>query len=436
MTPEQAIDRSRTGTIHTHVDYYWRGVLVDSADVPWDAVLSYEQNLRPVSQTNPLRPDGTRAPGNWEHKWFDSRHPHTAAGTPVRWTRTYSSIEMEKYSAQRFAPLNGDPGRMAETVGVPWVRGNPGDAFPYDLESLARTRTIAKLMEQKLELGTMLGEAAETARGITSLCGDVLDFIETSHRLVKGGPKAAVEVLERIKTTNRQKLKRQLERKLNSGERSLVNRYLEFQFGIKPLVGDIADSSSVLDELVNDEEVVSPGKFRVASGAQLIEVDEATLQAFNDYNSLSAIVPVWRRSRCRISCVYEVDVQRSRLAQQLGATNSFSVGWELIPFSWLGDYVIGTGDWIKSLFPVEGANFFEGSITYMQEAEPVGNGRIVSSAQSLDTHPPLIFPFKLGRMQRDTLGYLLPAFRPAFKRSLGVLQMGNSLAAFRQLLRG
>lgn len=435
MTPEQTTDRSRTGTVHTHVKKYWRGVLFYEGDEPWTGVLSYEQNLRPASQTNPVRADGTRAPINWTHKWFDSRHPHTAAGTPVRWFRN-DYPETSIYEAHRFAPLNGDPGRLAAAVGVPWVRGAVGDRFPYDVESLARTRTIAKLMDQKLELGTMLGEAAETARGVSSLCGDVLDFIETSHRLVKGGPKGAVEVLRRIKTTNRQRLKRQLEHKLNSGERSLVNRYLEFQFGIKPLISDIADSSEVLDELVNGDEAASPGKFRVASGAELMRVIETTLQATNQYNTLEVRVPVWQRSRCRISCVYEVDVQRTSLAQRLGATNSFSVGWELIPFSWLGDYVIGVGDWIKSLFPVEGADFLEGSITYMQEAEPVGTGRIVSSGQQLLSHPEMRFPFKLGRMQRDTLEYLLPAFRPAFKRSLGLPQMGNAVAAFRQLLRG
>ena len=430
MTPEQEVDRARMGTWTTLEKIYWRGDLIEENEHVVTAPLSYERELRPASISNPLRIDGSRALSAWEHRWANSRRFIGASKTVV----SNGRYPEERVTESPYViPFNMDPDRFALRADVPFVRTMSPWDFPYDVETLARQRTILKLMDQKAQWGAMLGEAAETARGVKAAATGFIDLLNDIHRIKGLNPAAARRVLQRFRATRPVDVERYLN-SLPKLDKAVANKYLAFQFGLKPLLYDINDSATVLDEMVNGAEPY-PATYTVASGAQASDVAPVEVEIITPYGPATFEVPVWRRTRCRISCVYEVDVNRGLTYQQMGLTNSFSVGWEILPFSWAVDYVFGVGGWLSSLFPVDGASFVEGSITRMQEAETVGPCSLKETDVVFKSGPPYALEYKVGRISRSLMLTLLPGTRPAFRHSLGISQLANLSAVFTQLFR-
>lgn len=431
-TPARTIDTSTFRSTNTRLVTLRRGLPYSDTTSTVPFLAGYERDLRPESTSYPIRSDGTRGPGPWDHRWAlytAPRGPH-----PIRLYWKNGIYENFFTAPDSLALLNADPDRLCNTIDLRWCKRTSPGAFPYHVESLARTRAIEKVLDSKANWGETLAEMHSTCRGIQKWASDVQTGVRA---LAKWKRKQQREIWQLLLGYPPGKQKQRDYRKsIGKIGDQIISRWLEYQFALKPLVSDIQGSAEALDWLLNEKGKAARMSFK--AGASHESLDDYVIESQWGVGPGRFRVPIRKRAFCHVSVVYDIEVVRGRTLQQLGLTNSASVAWELVPFSWMADYVIGIGDWLKTLTPVEGASFVEGSISRKLEAVTEGGWKLdgVSSSREILLSPSeQQAPYKIGRFQRQVLSNLLPAVRPAFKNRIGLTQTANSLAAISQFMR-
>lgn len=127
-----------------------------------------------------------------------------------------------------------------------------------------------------------------------------------------------------------------------STKKSFANNWLEFSFGWSPLIQDIYASVDVLQS--------RQPKFRI-SGKGL---DHGSYNYFYRYEFPG--VPEWTVENrtsgewlitVRQGCTLGVSNPNLYLANQLGLVNPLTIGWELVPFSFVVDWFIPVGQFLS-----------------------------------------------------------------------------------------
>ena len=225
------------------------------------------------------------------------------------------------------------------------------------------------------------------------------------------------------------KARQLLRRRSRAAAMAIINSWLAFQLAVKPLLSDINDAGSALSEALFGDE---PQPMTVQIKASCREYDIRDHDVLGHVTGLRCIYSLGVESRCRINATYAVLPTKDSRAQQWGLTNSFSVAYELIPFSWMVDYLTTTGEWLSTLTPAEGATFLEGTITRYQEVVAVRPVRLYGtggwSVVSGKTMQSQLFAMRLERSLLPPYG-ILPALRPALRNKLNLTRLANSLAA-------
>lgn len=215
----------------------------------------------------------------------------------------------------------------------------------------------------------------------------------------------------------------------------IINRYLEYQFGIRPTLQDIEDSGQALSYALVEERQSLTAVIRKGY----------TDRAFRTAVASSHKAPGWKvhqpvlvETGAHISARYEIPVTATRTLNQLGLGNPASVAWELLQFSWMVDYVLGVGDWLSSLTAATGTRFIEGSLSRKQEVSSIGPFQVHADSDVIlqKGFNPGIARLGGGRFERIVLSTaVFPAVLPPLRSRLGLTQMANSLAALAQVAR-
>lgn len=426
-TPAESIDTTLTTPINLKTEYWFRGVnYVTTVDHP-NRVSGYVRSIRPASTTSPVRNDGSRAPLPFDKRWAVYEGGKQSPLVVVR--RLSSEEEYRYFMDYELSLYNGDPDRFASLVGIPYARVSSPGFFPYGVESVARTKALTKLRDQRMSLGETLAEARETVESLRSWSTGVLNAVETIARWKKRSKRDIVRIVKGIPAAAKRANYRKLFDKTGN---AIIDRWLEFQYSVGPLLNDIRDGSAYLDYLVND--VQRTGKLSIKAGSSTTESFDVDVQSAEGQQIYT--VTCVRDVACHISCVYTVETNTGYTLQQAGLTNSVAVAWELAPCSVIIDYGIGIGSWLQTLFPVEGATFLEGSISRKVEVVTASQATLKSSI-----YPVLVpgltkvpFNYKIGRFKREILSNLAPALRPAFKSQIGLTQLANTLSVLTKLM--
>jgi hypothetical protein len=290
------------------------------------------------------------------------------------------------------------------------------------MRSEARTRLLNKLADGKAEWGQTLGEAKQTVDLLRSLSGGMLDFLESTAKAVKAPKKSVVAALNKFRGTGLSA--RQLQ--------GVSSSWLTYKFGIAPLLGDIQTSSEALNWLLFEEGI--PPRMIIKTGSARDEPFTGLVSSPNTYTVIagySSRLTGTVNQRCHLSCTYEVPVSSTRTLQQLGLGNPLSVGWELAPWSWAVDYVLGVGEWTNALFAREGTKFVEGSETLFMNinSDPSVSFELGSGWQWLKKPTARTVPFSAGKIQRLVLSSSPGPWFPVFRNRMGLDQMANLCAA-------
>lgn len=418
-TPAQSLNTNLSTLGHYHLWRPWVGSWVDFDE---SHNVGGTRLIRPASGTSPVRADGTRAPRDFYTYWFAGQAPIRS----LEWR--YSDGRIMK--ADNVGIFSATPDYWLGLCGASWSQEGSSALFPINVENAARTRFLTELADSRAQLGATMGEFRQTVDLTRSLSEDVVKFLTATSRAAKRPVRDLVDLLT----------KGSLSRSSKAGRGAwpgtdIINRYLEYQFGIRPTLQDIEDSGQALSYALVESRHSLSAIIRKGYTERAFRTVVVGSPKGSDW---TVHQPVLVETSAHVSARYEIPVTATRTLNQLGLGNPASVAWELLQFSWMVDYVLGVGDWLASLTAAVGTRFIEGSISRKQEVSSVGPFQIhaepgVVLQKGFETG---IAQLGGGRFERTVLSTaVFPAVLPPLRSRLGLTQLANSLAALAQTAR-
>lgn len=266
-----------------------------------------------------------------------------------------------------------------------------------------------KMKDSKVNLGVAFAERNRTAR----LLGDTARRIGTAfNRLKRGDVRAAMRIL---RVSN-------VDRRLRGN--SIPQKWLELQYGWKPLLSDVFGAAEALSKQPRSD-------WRVTAKAHKTD-NRKFVKEFTDAGCSVCVAQVEDGTFARIDALPDNDLTMS--LSSLGITNPLLIAWELTPLSFVADWALNMGSWLDSLDALLGysnvtvskSSFVRGiwvdtgasgsSSTSSYRGNFVGTQRVVEVRRTPSFGVPTAFPrFKdprsLGHMANG-LALLTQAFRP------------------------
>lgn len=435
---------------------YYDGTMQKENDPPTTtSALRYSRSVyrvRPESSSSPIRADGSRAPKAWNHRWG------TWVGVPTPIT-VLSSWLGKTYTCRLVVPTGWRLPAVTQKVAFDsmfsqvdmlWLNGNNISDFPVSVQSAAVTRFRLAALSGVADLGVTLGELRQTAHFVTDLCRGVESTIRhiaddlpawyspkkglSSRERRKQNVRRVVALLKggrparRLKHESAKKYRRRIQK-----EKQILQDWLTFQFAVKPLMTDLVSAVEAFDYWKNARQV--PMRVTVKKGASnewQETVQRNSVQYGNRNGYVNEEFRVLISAGCHYSGIFEMLPSDDRTLAQLGLNNPFSVAWELVPFSWLVDYGLGVGNWIKSMTSLDHMTWIEGSVSkVVRMTSPDGVVHVSpAGSQTLAVYGEGKLLLNCGRFQREVLQHTpLPGAMPVPKKELGLNQLANALSA-------
>lgn len=430
--------------------------------------LTHTYRQRPASGTSPIRADGSRAPRAWNHSW------RISYGIPSSWGANYTTTNGTR---SKTLQMTADPSlgclipanpqlsffsAVCSQVGAPWLLGGDIDSFPLQSRLEAVTRFRLKALDQKADLGVTLGELRSTARFLKELCNGVSSTVhKIANRLDdrslsrladrplrevrnlskrekrKLGTGQTVRVLQKDREVRRRlhESQNQYRRRLAT-EKSIIQQWMTYQFAVKPLVMDLVSATEALSYWAVERK--QPFRCTVKSGAeQEIRGHYILSRSFLEGLQVQMTQPYVAKYNCHYSGVFSVDPSTDRDVRSLGLGNPGLVAWELVQFSWLCDYAIGIGDWIKQMTSLDHMQWIEGCVSLLGRLNSADSEVSLKaiSPSGAETFGRGLRVTEVGRFARIVLTKTPgPAALPLPKKRLGLTQVANALGALTGLL--
>lgn len=210
----------------------------------------------------------------------------------------------------------------------------------FNLRNEVIARCMNRIGSQKAELGATLAEARKT---IDMIAGSSITLLSAYRAARRGNWRQVLKLLGSPPG-----------RKNRFG--GIPNRWLEYQYGWRPLMGDIHGTYQVFQELMRPDPPLllhaKSVKSKRSSGSSHDDTYDIVWQ-FNE------------RHICRVDAF--IEQSRLRTASQLGLIDPLSIGWELVPFSFLLDWFMPVGNVLSAISASAGLQFKSGSVTFSGE---------------------------------------------------------------------
>lgn len=291
------------------------------------------------------------------------------------------------------------------------------------LRSRCRVEALNKINDKKFDMGVALAESRQTARHLTS----VVTRLYGSYKAARSG---RWERARKILGVNGKSWKEQ--------SSNASSAWLEYSYAWVPLFSDIFGLQEQLKEGFKENDQL----FSVVRHAKE-SVDPRNLLSPSSYRSNPTLLVTTRKSEIFFKTKYYCRVENSSLLalSSLGLTNPIGIAWELVPFSFVVDWVLPIGDFLNALVAIEGVEFVSGHESYGSSYDfdltwPVGGffGNFAYPyAQIVKGTPPLI-TVQRHTTKRDVLTYWgLSGVRPYTKDPFSLAHAATTAALFRKL---
>jgi len=196
-----------------------------------------------------------------------------------------------------------------------------------DLAAILRS----KIKDQNLNLALSLAEYRKTADLFSSAAKDVY----AAFRSLRSG-RGMKDIARYLKTPNDDK------------QRDVANRWLQYQYGVKPTISDVYGSVEELNKKLYEGVFLYVNFTRKSSESG---------QAFWPNPSSPVGSSSWSvRHNVRVKARYKISGGGVKQLSQVGITNPALLVWELIPYSFVVDWLIPVGDWLSSLDALAGVS--------------------------------------------------------------------------------
>ena len=279
---------------------------------------------RPASINHPRDRTGWRAPGAWNHsKIVDNPNPLCSVKC---WTTL---------------PSGGCVGGSYVSFdnGYQWtLTGTALPAFPSGLTGRAVSRALLKLKHQSVNLAVAFAERKQTK--------DL--FIHSARSIAKS--------VNKFKGAH----SKDWGNVVKSGSwKKAPQRWLELQYGWKPLISDIQGACQEM----SDHQNVTNSYLAKVSG---VAGDESVVvwNKLMNYSTLYRFVVTdkWKHS-ARAVLYYRMRNPVLAKFASLGLTNPFELAWEKMKYSFVIDWFLPVGNWLSTLDADFGWDFHSGTLT-------------------------------------------------------------------------
>jgi hypothetical protein len=198
------------------------------------------------------------------------------------------------------------------------------------LDSKVVAKLYQKVLNQKVDLATAMAEGAKTVSMIADLSKRLIDFFLGIYRL---NPTRFLSGLRGL-----------LGKLLPSSPKKLANDFLAYRYGITPLVSDISGSVEAIAEYLDS----NPKVYTRSRSRTVIDNSNQSSTSFSGVLTRRVLV-----DRVTIEIAYKITYAIEGLGTrrliELGFTNPVNVEWELVPFSFVVDWFIPIGNYLRSL---------------------------------------------------------------------------------------
>lgn len=213
-------------------------------------------------------------------------------------------------------------------------------------------------------------------------------------------------------------------------KKSMSNDYLAYQFGLKPLILDLIQLAETLKSLGSTGESV------------IIRASGKSQDTWTNANPLGNTYPRDNRQHYTISrkvsyaLEYSVSDRTTYVLSKLGLTNLPLVAWEVIPFSFVVDWLLPIGSFLESLDSETGLTFVSGTKTvvleYLMTGIVQGRGTQFGNINNPVYTGDFVGSRKKVQMDRTVLSSSPLNFVPTFKSPISVTHILESLALLNQ----
>lgn len=224
-----------------------------------------------------------------------------------------------------------------------WNRG-----VSHDDNDLAQAETGAlnQLGEGKAELGTMLAESVKTVNLLADRASDLAWLLLFAKR-------------KQWKAIPRQF---RISRKSLTNGSSAADFWLEYQYGWRPLCADIATLQRLVNDKIEEPLLLSAQRTVGSSRTMTSFPPEAHIPTGYQVGGLIS-------QSTRVILKAQIDRAGLRAAQQHGVVNPLTIGWELVPYSFVVDWFVPVGNTLSALTATAGLTFVDGCKTVRGELD-------------------------------------------------------------------
>lgn len=271
---------------------------------------------------------------------------------------------------------------------------NVPSTFEMSAPSSVDGKLRSKIRASNLNLAQACAEYRQTASMFSSAASDV---VKTFRRLRAG--RAFGDFVRILQGKSR-----------DSASKRIANRWLEYQYGLKPLISDIYASAEVLAVRVREglPQRVSSKKF-----------EEITYERRN-VGSYRGVLNVSENYYLKKTAFYTIRDSSLKELSQLGITNPLLLAWELVPYSFVIDWLLPVGDFLESLDSLVGVQDLKVGETHYRERMATGT---VFGMSRTDWR----------QSSNRSMSSTLPLPRMHYQPSKSLLAVSNGVALLTQL---
>jgi hypothetical protein len=354
-------------------------------------------DVRPASINNPRDALGWRNPSAWSHDHLEAIVSPIGEMTTKNWCANKKDFTGSRHLDGEYAT---DSGMLTYITGPAAWLGN-----------LANTRAYLALKSQDANLGEAFAEWHKTQEMVTSGATDIAKQV---RQFRKSYPKQWAQVVRNGAVTQ---------------WRGIPNRWLELQYGWKPLMSDIMGALKNCDRWASSDKGF---RIRVKGAAKNRRYNVVQL----------ATSPYWWKEyisyedRVKTVLWYKLNHPTVATLASLGLTNPLELGWELVRFSFVVDWFLPVGNWLSTLDADFGWTYLTGTQSTFTNIEVKSVPGHIPDTVSAEYRNYTVGPSAKGfRFRRTVLASPPGVGLPRFKNPLSASHVANALALLVQAFR-
>lgn len=312
-------------------------------------------------------------------------HAHQSARTPGYGTMKDWQLPMNPFSSHS-AVVYDDGCNVSQPWGASnpqrystWVGSNKlffptfydavkdawrtADSMPLIIKT--QQGCLSKVSNQKINVAQAFAERKQTASLLVDSVNRLAQFalavkkgnLERMKSLIRGRPKffqsltSSEEIVHKFPKQWKTRVFLSNRERLAYYRDNFANHWLEYSYGWRPLVSDIYGASELMAQVSLNER---PTKVTVFS-----EEVKASQFYFNS-NGITALVERMETVRALTSMRFSVEEAWVQDMQRTGLSNPALLAWELLPYSFVVDWVLPIGNYLKKAFATQGLKFVDG----------------------------------------------------------------------------